>query len=134
MSTTSQVAEVLRRVLVHPPRGIAGMVDDLLVLCREHGLQLDWQADRCRVRSFGCDCEELMEVPLRKSVFRAILARVATLCNERAPNSVSPYGGQGELSVDANPATVVRVAFVNTPATQKLELMIAIQPAAETAQ
>ena len=56
-----------------------------------------------------------IEVPLQKSVLRAVLARVAVLCNERKPNSVSPYGGQGEMSVDADPATAIRVTFVNTP-------------------
>ena len=68
------------------------------------------------------EVEELIELPLRKSAFRAILARVAVLCNERCPNSVSPYGGQGELLVDTDPATALRVAFVNTPDEQSLEL------------
>jgi hypothetical protein len=122
MSATSQFSGVLRRVFDHPTGGITGLVDDLLVVCLENGLQLDWDADRCRVRSFGGEWEELIDVPLRKSVFRAILARVATLCNERTPHSVSPYGGKGELSVGANQAAVFKVAFVNTPATQKLEL------------
>jgi hypothetical protein len=101
------------------------LVEDLLAVCLEHGLQLDWQADRCRVRPPGGDWEELMGVPLRKSVFRAILARVAALCNEQAPHSVSPYGGQGELSVGASPTAVFHVAFVNTPEAQKLELRTA---------
>src|SRR5438105_707801 len=105
MSTPSQVSAVFRRILLQPDRGVTGLVDDLLTVCREHGLQLDWQADRCRVRSIGGDWEELVDVLLRKSVFRAILARVAVLCNERTPNSVSPYGGQGKLSIGADPRT-----------------------------
>ncbi|MCI0377982.1 MAG: hypothetical protein L0215_10270 [Gemmataceae bacterium] len=100
------------------------MVDELLQVCRQHGLQLDWQSDRCRVRSVGRDWEELLDEPLRKSVFRAILARVATLCNKQIPNSVSPYGGHGELSVGPKPAAVFRAEFVNTPIEQKLELII----------
>jgi hypothetical protein len=123
MSTASQASEVLRRTLLHPSRGVVGLVDDLLTVCREQGLQLDWQGNRCRVRSVGGDGEEVMDVPLRKSVFRAILARVAVLCNERAPNSVSPYGGRGELSAGTNPPAVFRVTFANTPAEQKLELL-----------
>lgn len=122
MSITSPLPTVLRTALTHPTRGIAGVVDDLLAACRESGLQLDWQTDRCRVRSGGGDAEELVDVPLRRSVFRAILARVAALCNERSPNSVSPYGGQTELSLGANPARVVRVTFTNTPDEQRLEL------------
>jgi hypothetical protein len=47
---------------------------------------------------------------------------VAALCNERMPISVSPYGGRGEVAVDADPARVIRVAFVNTPEEQSLEL------------
>jgi hypothetical protein len=132
MSTTSQLPEVLRRVLEHPTGGVAGLVDDLLVVCQEHGLEIDWQAGCCRVRSFGGDWQELTDLPLRKSVFRAILARVAALCNERAPNSVSPYGGHGELSPRANPAAVFRVAFVNTPTIQRLELTAAAPPPART--
>lgn len=110
----------IRQVLAHPAGGIVGLVDDLLALCLERGLELDWQADHCRVRSCGGDWQSL-DVSLRKSVIRAILARVAVLCNERTPDSASPYAGQGELSVGAN-AAVLRVAFVNTPETQKLEL------------
>jgi hypothetical protein len=51
-----------------------------------------------------------------------MLARVAALCNEKCPNSLSPYGGQGELTVDADPAMVLRVAFTNTPGELNLEL------------
>lgn len=115
---------LLRNAFEHPTRGVVGLVDDLLMACREHGLQLDWQADHCRVRSAGGDWEELLDVPLRKSVFRAILARIAALCNERRPNSVSPYGGQAELLMGAgtNPTAVLRITFANTSAEQKLEL------------
>jgi hypothetical protein len=122
MNTTSQLAEVFRSVLEHPTEGVVGLVNDLLRLCQERGLQLDWQADCCRVRPFAGGPEEVIESPLRKSLFRAILARVAALCNERSPNAVSPYGGQGELMVGANPAAVFRVAFTNTPGEQRLEL------------
>jgi len=85
------------------------------------------------VRSLGDEAQQMLDVPLRKSTFRAILARVAVLCNERVPNSVSPYGGQGELAMGANPTVVFRVAFVNTPAAQKLELLAA-ELATESAQ
>jgi hypothetical protein len=66
--------------------------------------------------------EEMVQVPLRKSVFRAILARVAVLCNERHPNSVSPYGGTGKVTVGSTPAAEVHVHFLNTPEEQSLEL------------
>lgn len=137
MNTASEISGVLCRALVHPTRGVIGLVDDLLAMCREQGLQLDWQAHRCRVRSCGGDWEELLDVPLmdnprRKSVFRAILARVAALCNEQTPNSVSPYGGQGELTLGGIPPAVVRVTFANTPEEQKLELLLETRPEQRT--
>jgi hypothetical protein len=132
MNTPSQLSGALRSILERPTHGVVGLVDDLLRLCQEQGLQLDWQGQCCRVRSLGSDREEVIDVPLRKSVFRAILARVAALCNERNPNSVSPYGGNGELSVSANPPAVFRVTFANTPAEQQLALMTVSEPAAKT--
>jgi hypothetical protein len=122
MNTTSQLAGVFRSALEQPSEGIVGMVNELLRLCQEHGLRLDWQTDCCRVRPLAGGSEEVIDKPLRKSLFRATLARVAVLCNERSPDSVSLYGGQGELTVGTNPATVFRVAFTNTPGEQRLEL------------
>jgi anti-anti-sigma regulatory factor len=133
MIAATPLSELLRRILLHPTGGIAGLVDDLLAACLKLGLQLDCHPDRWRVRSFGGDWEELKEVSLRKSVFRAILARLAALCNERTPNSVSPYGGQGELSAGADPAAVFRVVFVNTAAGQQFQLAAATPPTAGTA-
>ena len=63
------------------------------------------------------------EIPLGKTVFRAMLARIAALCNERTPNSVSPYGGEGEFSIWTEPPTVFHVAFTNTPDEQRIELI-----------
>jgi hypothetical protein len=122
MSTTSDLSGALRRVLLQPTGGVAGLVDELLAVCREHGLQLEWQANRCRVRPVGGAWQDVTDVPLRKSVFRAVLARMAALCNDGGSGPVSPYGGQGEIKVGANPATVFRVAFINTPGEQRLEL------------
>jgi hypothetical protein len=123
MNTTSPLLETLRNAFERPTRGVVGLVDDLLRLCQEHGVQLDWQADCCRVRSLTSGSEEALDRPVRKSVFRAVLARVAALCNERSPNSVSPYGGQGEFFVGAEPPAIVRVTFANTPDEQMLELI-----------
>jgi hypothetical protein len=121
MNTTTPIVAQLQHIIANPTGGVTGLVNNLLTLCHEHKLHLDWQADRCRVRSSGGDWEEV-DLALRKSVFRAILARVAVLCNERMPNSVSPYGGQGDLSVGADPPTVLKVTLINTPEEQRLEL------------
>jgi hypothetical protein len=122
MKNTSALQERLQRAFAPTHRGVVGVVDDLLELCREQGLQLTWNADQCTVRLVGTEPQESVAVPLQKSVFRAILARLAALCNEQSPNSVSPYGGQGELSVGTDPPMVFRVAFTNTPGEQRLEV------------
>src|SRR5207253_3328899 len=119
---SSTTAEFLRQALATPTRGVLGLVDDLIAVSREHGLQLEWTANHCRVRFQEGDLPACIEVPFRKSVVRAALARIAVLCNQRNPNSVSPYGGHGELLVGAEKATATRVAFVNTPDEQRLEL------------
>jgi hypothetical protein len=92
----------------------------LLRICQDRGLQLDWHAGQCRICSIGVVPEEAIEVPLPKSVFRAILARLAALCDERSPGSVSPYGGVGELAVGVAPAILRAVAFTNTPGEQRV--------------
>jgi hypothetical protein len=123
MSTPLSPKERLGRAFTAPTRGVLGLVDELLAASWNHELQLDWQADNCRVRLVKDGLEDLLEIPLRKSVFRAALARVGVLCNERKPNSVSPHGGQGELSFGSEPAAVFRVAFANTPDEQSLQLV-----------
>jgi hypothetical protein len=132
MKTTTPLSGILRDILRQPGRGVIGLVDTLLRVCLEHGLQLDWQADHCRFRVVAGEWEELTGMALHKSAFRAILARVAALCNERVPNSVSPYGGQGKLSVGED--AELRVSFVNTPELQKLELMAPAAGSVETGQ
>src|SRR5258708_17688156 len=93
MNTPLTSLEQLTRALNTPTRGVLGLVDDLLAVSRQHGIHLDWHAGRCRVRFREGGPVGWIEVPLRKSVVRAALARVAALCNQRNPNSVSPYGG-----------------------------------------
>lgn len=122
MSTTSKLAEVLRSTLEHPTAGVVGLVHDLLSICQKEELQLDWQADYCRIRSLASGSEEVIDSPVRMSVFRAMLARLAAVCNERIPNSISPYGGQGEVAVGAGSVTILRVVLTNTPSEQRLQL------------
>lgn len=119
MNTTSTISTTILQIIMQPSGGIVGVVNDLLDVCRRHDLQLAWQDGRCYIRSTVGDWEEWIDVPVRKSIFRAILARIATLCNEQRENSVSPYGGRAELSGGEPPATTC-VTFVNTPSEQKL--------------
>lgn len=122
MIQLSPFSERLRTVFTPSPRGVVGLVDDLLELGREHGLRLDFHDGYCSVRPLDAVTQDAIDVPLQKSVFRAVLARVAALCNERVPNSVTPYGGCGELSVGSNPAKLLRVSFVNTATEQQLNV------------
>lgn len=109
----------LEAVFARPASGIVELVDRLALDLREHRLQFEWQAGCCLAR---IDDEEAVTLPLRKSLFRAMLARIAALCNERDPNAVSPYGGEGEFAVGSDASTLMRVAFVNTPERQRLEM------------
>jgi hypothetical protein len=122
MSHQISLTERLSRALATPSAGVLGLVDELLAVSREHDLQFTWQAGRCHIRFLEGGAIARIEAPLQKSIVRAVLARVAVLCNERNPNSVTPYGGQGEVSVSTDPATAIRVRFVNTPEEQTLEL------------
>jgi hypothetical protein len=129
MSTSSTRTESLHVELDHPTRGVVGLVDELLRQCPEEGLRLDRHANGCRIRAFNDGSEDLLEKPLSKSVFRALLARIAALCNERTPNSVSPLGGKGELEAGTSPPEIFRVEFVNTPDDQGLTLVRVGPPA-----
>lgn len=122
MKTTQRPAELIEQIIANPTGGVVGVVDGLLAACREHRLHIDWQNDACRVRAGEGEWEHLTPVPIRKSGFRAILARLGAICNEQTPDSVSPYGGEGELTVGSNPVVVVHLSFTNTTAEQRLEL------------
>ena len=122
MNTPSPFLHRIRQVFRPPQRGVVGLVDNLLGLCQEQEFQLDWLNGQCRICAIGSGPEESIEVPLPKSVFRAVLARLAALCSERNRGSVSPYDGEGELTVGVGPATVFRVAFTNTPDAQGVRL------------
>lgn len=119
--TTSEL-EPVRRLFTPSPRGIVGFVDDLLEFCRDRQLAFDFRDDHCVIRSFESSGEVSIEVPIPKAVFRAVLARVAALCNDRMPNSVTPYRGRGELSVGGDKPASFRASFTNTPDEQRLEL------------
>ena len=126
MNTSSLPLAALRTAIESPKDGCVGIVDDVLALCRHHSLHLDWRDNRCRITSVSGDGEGELDVPLRKSIFRAIIARVATLCAERVPGSFAPYGGTGELLIGPEPAMLFRAVWGNTLADQHLTLMPAL--------
>ena len=120
MITGSKISESLSRIILHPTGGVVQLVDELLAVCRVDGLRIEWENKLCRVRSGHSN--ESFELSVPNSAFRAILARIAAICNARKPGSVSPYGGRAELSLDSDPRTVFTVAFVNTASEQRLEI------------
>ena len=120
MKTASVLSDAISRAFEPPDTGFVGIADNLLRLCLGASVEITWGQDACRVSLRQGAVEEVVGVPLRKSVFRAVLARVAVLCNERRADSVSPYGGCGEIILDSGP--VVSVRFENTSAVQILGL------------
>lgn len=122
MIPVSPFSERLQTVFSPTERGVIGLVDDLMGLSREHGLRLEFQDNCCTARPLESDTREVIDVPLPKSVFRAVVARVAALCNECAPDSVTPYSGDAKLTVGTNPPSTFQVSFMNTPAEQRLEV------------
>lgn len=116
-------SERLRRYLLAPTQGVLGLVEELLAIARQEEVRLDATGDRFQIH-LSCDGQvETIDTPLRRSVVRASLARVAVLCNEHRPNAVSPYGGEGELPATAPAGPGIRVSFVNTLDEQRLELV-----------
>ena len=129
-------AERVQRAFEPTPRGVVGLVDDLLGLCRTHQLRIHFHDGRCQIRRLGAESKDALDLPVPKSVFRAVLARIASLCNERRPHSVTPYGGEGEVAVPAPaqshvPPSTCYAAFANTPSDQRLELRFSRYSAGE---
>jgi hypothetical protein len=112
----------LRRAFAPTQGGIVGLADQLLAACVGSDVEFKRVGNRwvCNWTVNGETSEAL--VPLPPAAFRTILARIAVLCNEYSPNAVTPYGGEGLLTVTGPTPTVVRVAFVNTPNEQRLEV------------
>ena len=117
--------DALRDAVLKPTRAVVGVVDDVLNLCDMHHLQIDWSMETCRVQRVSAGSVFTLDVPLRKSVFRAILARIATLCDEQAPGTFAPYGGQGELLMPSG--VVLQMAWMNTLGEQKLTITPILQ-------
>jgi hypothetical protein len=123
MNTTTALADAVAKAFEPPASGFVGIVDNLLQLCRGGDMDFAWQLNACRVRIRQGTVDETLDLPLRKAVFRAMLARIAALCNQCQPGSVSPYGGQGEIHLGPGPQAVFSAHFVNTAAEQRLKLV-----------
>jgi hypothetical protein len=122
MKTATVLADALVKAFDPPASGFVGIVDNLLQLCRGGDMELAWRSNACHARIRQGTVEETLDLPLRKAVFRAMLARIAALCNQHQPGSVSPYGGQGEIHLGPDAREVFSAHFVNTTGEQSLKL------------
>jgi hypothetical protein len=122
MSPSETVHDCLRQAFATTPHGVVGLTEQLLRACVGGDVVFERVGDRCICRSIRSGDVQEATVPLPPAAFRTILARIAVLCNERSPNSVTPYGGKRLLAVKGEALTVFQVAFVNTPDKQLLEL------------
>jgi hypothetical protein len=119
-------------------RGVVGLVDDLLDLCRLYQLRINFRDGHCSVRRLGADAQESLDIPVPKSVLCAALARIAKICNEQHPGSVTPYRGEGNIAVlppvspcpeKVVPPSTCYVSFTNTPSDQHLEMRFSTRSA-----
>ncbi len=126
MNLTSTPTDAIQDAL-RSNTGVVEFVDNLLCACARDGVHLRWETDGCHVWHRG-NPKAKIETLQTKSQFRAVLARIAALCNEqKKSNSVSPYGGQAMLPVAADQEASLSIAFVNTPDTQFLEIHLVRQ-------
>ncbi|MGH9676459.1 MAG: hypothetical protein ACRD36_05100, partial [Candidatus Acidiferrum sp.] len=132
MSTASAYSEKLQKAMVNPTGGVVGLVHELLSVCGEHALEVDWRGAILRVRAQKGDWEDLIDTALRQSIKRAILSRVAVLCNERNPNSMSSYGGESVLRLTPSSPKSFRVVIVNTTEEQVLHLIPEVESNSES--
>lgn len=119
----------LSTILANPGDGIVSLVDRILTSCADDRVEVEFREDFVRGLVLGCGAEfrllaefELLGESIPKSVLRAIIARVAALCNEQTPNAVSPYCGEGELTISAKPGALLKAVFANTADQQHLTL------------
>lgn len=122
MISSRLVQDWLQEGFAQTRGGVVELTDQLLAACVGGSAEFERIGDRliCRWTANG-DTQEA-PAPLPPAAFRTILARVAALCNEHNPNSVSPYGGQGVVVVSGTPSTALQVRFINTSNEQRLEV------------
>jgi small subunit ribosomal protein S1 len=120
-SPRHKLAESLRRAFENSEGGIITLVETILEHATAKGIRLDWRDEACQIRASNGNGPIELSVPFRKAVFRAILARIFALCNERDPGKISPYGGEADLENGAH-SRRFHAVFMNTPSEQYLEI------------
>lgn len=118
MNIPTDIVEILRGTRPMP-KGIVGLVDDLLDACNRQRFRLTWRGDSCTFSRMDDGREFAVATNLRAGVFRAALARMAALSRDQLGESLSPYGGEGVLSANGSEFAI---SFSNTRDDQHLEL------------
>jgi len=127
VTATEPIHDRLRRAFAPTPHGVVGLVEQLLRAWAGASGSVEFErvGDRCACRwTVGGDTQEA-PVPVPPAAFRALLAQVAARCG------ASPYGGDTALTLAGDSATVLRVAFVNTPEKQHLKLTSSVAEPSE---
>jgi hypothetical protein len=119
MSTYLDPALEIHRLFQQPEGGIVGVADQLLQKCRDHHVRMEWAESGLRIQIDSGPWQLLQGLALRKSIFRALLARLALLSNESG-KPCSPYGGSGEISIADDYSIMIQLT--NTPEQQQLAL------------
>ena len=121
-TTSSKTAPIV--AALSASGGVVNVVDQLLKACIEHRLMLKWDARGLRIKPLSKRHRQVESVDLQlpTSHFRAVLARVAVLCNDTLQQSLSPYGGRGVIRTTACFPNYVHVEMTNTADVQSLLL------------
>ena len=127
MTIPEQPRDRLRQSFSSPADGVPALVDEILAVAAANSLHLTWVEGMSVIRLVQEREATPLTVAVPRSVIRAVLARIATLCNEHEPGQVSPHRGLGLLSAPQSatlPAgpTLLIAEFVNTPDKQSLSL------------
>lgn len=120
MISSASISDRVRQAFTPTSLGIVGLTDQMLGACAGGDVVFERVGDCCVYHWTVEDDTQDGLVPIPPAAFRTILARIAVLCNERRPNSVTPYRGEGLLTVPGQPSDLLHVRFTNTPEQQQL--------------
>lgn len=121
MSVASAHLRTLQRDLSTPSDGIRSVAKTLIEAAQNYDMTLNWDNGRCLVTVKNDSVSESIEVPLRRSVIRATLAHLATLCKADHPDALSPYGGEGRITLNEHSGSHL-IVFVNSPTELRMDI------------
>jgi hypothetical protein len=117
----SDVFDAIIDLFQKPQLGCVAIVDGILKIACKFPLKFEWAEDRCQLQILNSDQQTKM--PIRKSTFRAIIARVATIASEKSFLAFNPSVGDENFSIGADVDIGLAARFENSPDRQMLELL-----------